>query len=447
MKFIYILIPALLLSFIHSRAESGDNVTGITITGGIFPHFSSQSGNNSANNSRLVAKVHSSYYQNRLVPIDSVHYIYKGERGGTTLKDEPNNDENIYFDESFSYIYNRTSGIYENDLWRIQNFTANKVTSLVYKNWRPSPGEWRDSARYTYNYLGGVMTKTYYEIWIGSWKQHVLSELVYDANNNVTQMNSNGYVAKFTYDVDNNLIGIVDSQQNHDGTWALNEKKSYAYNSEGEVTVYILEKWDMAVGEVKKTRFEYTYLAKNVATTIESEWKNGTWNNVAKHLFTYDTDDNKTEDIRQTWDAGSATFVNAQKEEWTYNEHRQPVRILEYSWINASWQHTEGDEELKFYYEYFFPAGIDNVATDENDIIVYPTNAAENINIRVDWDRPQSCTVLVYDMNGRIVYRGRQVKAGDFDMNISLGALASGNYIVKVVGETSHLTSKFAVAH
>lgn len=450
MKKIHVLIPALLFLCLHVQAGSGpqEGVTGVTITGGMFPHFTSQSSGKPIHNSRLKAKVFLKFLQNSFTPVDSTYYIYNGERGGETLKEEPNNDQNILFDESYTYIYNPLIGKYDNRLYRLQQFDAdNKVWSLTYKNWRKSVGEWKDSARYSYLYANGTMVSSIYEISFGGfWSKHVESALSYDANNNVTEMNSTAYVAKFVYDNNNNLITMVDSQISPNGTWVLNERKNYSYLN-NNVSVYTLEKWDPAIASwVNTSRWEYSYSGGNVAITTESFWDGSKWTNMSRHLYQYDGNNNKIEDIGQDWNVAANSFVNTKKQKWTYNIYNQPERIISETWNGSAWMYADNDEEIRFYYEYYFPTSINHLAA-ENNIIVYPYAAVNNININVNWDIPQSATIMIYDMKGSLAKQWQQERAADFKISIPVSDFGAGSYIVQVIGENSRLSSRFVVTH
>lgn len=452
MKQIYVFILALLAPGIHAfaGAKSEAAVTGVTWTGGLFPHFSNQGKGVQGSNSRLVAKTFLKFDAGVFVPVDSVTYKYSNGRGGMTKKDEPNNDENILFDESVSYVYNSLQAAYNNKMHRIQDFNIdNTVERLTYRSWRnmqTGGGIWKDSARYSYLYTNGIMTSSVYEIQAGGlWNKHVQSQLIYDSKNNVTQMNSTSYIATFSYDGNNNLVSVVDSLQMPSGTWVLNQKKSYDYDVDGNISVYTLEKWDATSATwLKDSRWEYSYSGKNIATSTETHWNGWGWENTNKHAYNYDNNNNKTEDVTQIWNASANSFVNSRKENWTYNSYNQPERIISYSWNGNSWINGQNDQELRFYYEHYFPTGTQNITAD-NDILVYPTMASNEVNIMVSHAGSHSTiTVMLYDMNGRLV---RNQPMEQTSMTMSVADLMPGNYIVKISAEEGVHTSRIIVNH
>lgn len=447
MKYIHVLISAILFLNINARAGSQDAVTGVTVTGGWFPHFINQNSSIPNHNSRLKAKAYLKFQSAGFLPVDSIYYNYYGERGGSTKKEEPNNDENILFDESFTYIYNPSTDGYDNRLYRMQQFAQDgKVETLTYKNWRTSVNEWKDSARYSYLYNNGIMVTSAYEISFGGiWKQHTQSDLSYDAHHNVTSMSSNTYTAQFIYDVNSNLVTMIDSQLTSSGTWTLNEKRNYTY-SNNNVNEYRLEKWDPVMNIwINESKWTYTYSGTNITSTLESAWDGSQWVNSALHLYKYDADNNKTEDIRQYWNITASAFVNAGRETWEYNIFGQPLHIISDSWNGNQWVHANGNEEIRFYYEYYFPSDITNTTTQKNELQVYPTIAQNSVNIKLNWATPQSSVISIYDMSGHLARRINH-SGNIIDTQVPVSDLASGNYVVNITGATSNLTGRFVVS-
>jgi hypothetical protein len=450
MKHQYLLIPALLMllacSGAYAKTTEESVTTGVTIIG-IFPHFRTQQPDVGSMNSRLIAKTYLKYRSGYFVPIDSVTYRYNnGDRGGFTNIDDPNNDENICFDESYKYIFNAGTAQYNAHLWRKQQFTTdNKVQTLTYTPWKTQLGIWKDSARYVYKYnAGGIMKTSIFQLWFGAmWTDHVLSDLKYDANNNVTEMNSNSYVAKFVYDSKNNLVSMVDSQWTATSGWMYNQRKTYTYNGDDNVLTYTLEKWDpVSVQWSKSELYEYTYSNDLVTEYTLSTWGGSSWVKNTNHLYSYDNNKNKIEDIIQQWDAGSGTFVNKKRQILSYNVHNQPEKIVTMTWYGY-WSFSNDDEEIRYYYQYYFPTSVSQVLTSQ-ELTVYPSPATDRLHIKLADNNAEKVTAAIYDYKGSVVrYWQSGAKAGEFDIPVQ--DLPAGTYVLTVNRNAERLSTRFLI--
>src|SRR5690606_7851101 len=104
------------------------------------------------------------------------------------------------------------------------------------------------------------------------------------------------------------------------------------------------------------------------------------------------------------------------------------------------------DKQLVFYYEYYFPTKVETIVSGHNALNVYPTHAINDINVKVDWTDIQNSVIYVYDMQGRIAGKWQNDRSANVDRNIPVAHLQQGNYILKVIGENSQLTSRFIIS-
>lgn len=451
MRHLYFFIGALLLSHngVVAKGTGSSQSTAGVFVGGLFPHFNSNAAAATVT-SRLLAKTYTRY-NSGFIPVDSTNYIYSTGRGGFTRIDQPNNDESINFDESYTYLYNPSAGIYDNRLHRLQTFDINdKVTMLTYRIWKISNGIWKDSARYVYTYSpdGKQMTSNILQQWVqGGWNNSVPSVLSYDTKNNVTQVSSVGYKASFTYDTDNNLTSLTD--QIWDGSSSsliFNTRKSYVYTTD-KVAAYTLEKWNSSLsGWVNVEHWDYTYTGTNVETITEQQW-NGVWVNYAKRIFTYDGNDNKLSETIQLWDASSSSYINSKRKVFEYNSYNQPTLITDYTWDNiSSWGYTQGDEQLRLYYGYYAPTIVSK--TSKNAVSsIYPLPAYDKATLQIRWNEPQSFKVVIADIKGTIVRQWDEAETLDFKKEINVSDLPSGNYILNASGSKEQLIERIMVTH
>jgi hypothetical protein len=446
MKQIFILIQVLICSF-DVLAQGGGvqgNVTSIPVTG-FFPHFSIQAVPRDTS-SRLIEKIHSRFYNGAAIAIDSVTYSYNSdERGGATKKEDPNNDENILFDESYTYSFNTNTSQYDNKMRRTQTFnTSNKIMSLLYSGWNAN--KYLDSTQYIYTYTGNLMVESDYKKYLSqNWSTVNLSTLDYDVKNNVVSVNSTAYNARFTYDAANNLISIKDSLWTVSTGWHYNERKTYTYINT-DVQDYTLELWDMNINKWVSTKYwKYIYLGSDIIGATEYNWNNGNWDVFARNLYTFDNRHNKTTDVRQIWNGSG--FVNQRRESWTYNSFNQPLLIVYDTWNGTSWIKTNNDEQIRFSYQVYFPVSVSNPVAKE-EMHIYPLPAANNINIDINWQQPQAFSVIISDMNGRMVNNWKEDECKYYHKNISVAEMPAGTYFIKIAGkEGNYSFNRFTVIH
>ncbi len=426
--------------------------TGIVIGGGNFPHFTPQAGNDkwvAYKNYRLVAKTYTEYSGTWFQPVDSVFYRYSNGRGGQISVEQPNYDESVLFDDATTYFYNAGVAAYDNKLFRKQIFNdSNNVISLTYATWRLSAGAWKDSARYQYTYVAGTqkIKESMFQLWVGgTWAHDVPSVLTYDGNN-VIDVSSNSYSASYVYDNNNNIISVTDKVAQHGtGTLSYNERKTYTYNTDNEVATYILERWNSITNNWDKTeRYEYTYTSGNLTQSIKYTWNNNRWETYNKQLFTYNTNDDKTSEITMLWSAVTSSFVNAARENYTYNTIGLLESVTTQKWDLAGyWKYAEGNTQIRYYYEYYYTTSINAVASAQ-PVNIYPIPANNQLNIALGNTQNQTSTITIHNMNGAAV---KQWNTKDNTTTADVSNLPNGTYALYVKNEDGALrASKFTIS-
>lgn len=453
MRQLYIIIPLMLLiqSSISAKSSgTSQSTTGITI-GGMFPHFNGNAGAAAGTiTSRLLAKTYTKY-NGGFIPVDSTVYLYYGTRGGATSVENPNNDESINFDESYTYLYNTSAGLYDNRLHRIQNFDANdKVQLLTYRVWKLTTGVWKDSARYVYKYSSnGQLISNTLQQWIqGIWTNSVPSTLTYDSKNNITQVSSVDYSLSFTYNSDNKLTSLTDKVwDNSSSTLVNNTRKSYSYNS-GNISTYTLEKWNTQTNSWINTElWNYTYTGTDVETITIKQWDGSNWVNYSKHLFTYDNQGNKTSETSQIWNTSANNFINSKRTVLEFNNYNQPTLITDYTWDNSSaWVYALNDQQIRFYYGYYAPTVINpDPGNDIPNASIYPVPATDMVNIDINWDEPQAFNGIITDIKGTVVRRWSEPATRAYHKQENISDLPAGSYFVKLYGSKQEATQKLVV--
>lgn len=457
MQKLYILISAFLVASLAAYATDdpqANTTTGASF-GNHFPHFDPSlnggKGGNSWREARLIAKTYLKYNNIIFEYVDSSTYSYSNRRGSGINPEDPNNDEHILFDNSYTYEYSISKGAYHNKTLRHQNFNSNnKVTDLTYQSWNvnKNPPTWWNTERFLYHYdANQKITSSYYQTWVGTlWINHVNSTLVYGTNNQIKEVNSTGFEVDYSYDMNNNLISseemVFDQNSNQ---WLNNERKTYSYNG-SNVNTYVLESWDNDNGVWQnKSKWEYQYNNSNdVTITTEYSWSGSYWQNYKKVFTSYDSRGNMIENVEQVWDQSSNSYINSKRETREYNEFDQPTLITTNTWRVNNWVAYTGDEQIRLYYEVYDPTSVPEIAAT-TDMNIYPMPANNELNVDVQMNRADDVHLMLTDMFGRAIIQQDDHTAASYHKTLSVANVPSGNYVLMLLTDSGDQYSKTVV--
>lgn len=449
MKYIYVIISALLLANIAGAKGTNESITsGTPGTGGggggkLPPHFGSgapASGNKGE--FRLVAKTALSFKSGKFIPVDSMTYSFSNGRNGYTKKDDWNNDETVLFDESFTYFFNELKNDYDKKVKRVQTYNEdNYITSITYTTLKKDE-TWKDSIRFLYDYANGKMIYSDCQIWQGAWMGSQYSEIKY-VGSVIEEMSTPTNKLEFVYS-DNKLVSSIESSKTTSGTgdWIPGVKTNYTYNG-NSITASVEQTWNISINNwVNTTKKEYAYSGNDLVSAEEFTWDGATWLKARKHTYTYDTKSNELSDVLQNWDNNLKTYINAKQEVSSYNIYNQPLVITTMTWNGSSWASANDDKEFRFYYD--FPTSVQDLSV-QNNFKTYPVPASDVVNIDINWNIAQKFSVAIVDMQGRVVRQWSENPVTAYKKTLSVADFASGNYFIKVVGEQSELVERLVV--
>lgn len=431
--------------------ENGQELTTAGINVGQFPHFGGNfNGKVTQSNVRLIGKVYAVYSNGVYVIQDSTAYSYSKNRGGIPDREQPNRDDHLLFDESYTYRYIPVLTTYRNEKYRKQLFNLdNKVTELTYKDWESTDKKWKNRERYIYGYdTDGKMTGTVLQQWYGNmWTNNITSTVTYDAQDKIRELTSVTYKLQFDYDPSGkHVVEIVDIGYNSStGSWDNNVRKSYTYSGD-DIATYVLAKWNTSNNTwVNEEKWSYTYNNNHQVVYSEHElWNGSTWSNNKEYNHSY-SGKNEIERVEKVWVLSQGNYVNNQKITYTYNVYNQPKTYQTASWNGSGWYMNNGDKQITYYYEQYDPTGIEPVLSNANSTInVYPIPANNMVHLSAD-KVLQSALITVSDMTGRIIYKGEEDVFTTHDINVS--SFPDGYYILSVKNTKETLISKFLVAH
>jgi hypothetical protein len=443
MKKIYSLLFVLSLTSPLVQAKT----TGVGIPN-IYPHMGSGSGSNSspaASYSRIIGYTYLKYNGSVLAPVDSTTYTYSFGRGGQ-LSREDMDDNFVRFDDSYTYLYNASTGTYRNQYHRFQAFNgAGKTTKYTCQSWSLVTGAWRDSARYVYNYNTDLtlLLKTSFDIFYGgNWVQHVTFQNYHDNKGNLLKMRSTVFNMTFTYDANDNILTRVDSQVNISPFyWYAKDKFVFSYDATNRVASYTVQRIE-AGNWTNKEKYDYTYSGNNISEIAKYAWNNNTWEIQGKNVMSYDANNNIASDEWQYWDVASVSFKSASRRMWTYNNFNQPLTYYSQTFepSTSSWGFATDDFLYRYYYQSYIPAAIAGVQSPQ-EMKLYPQPAVNALNVALPASTDQY-ELSVSDVQGRMLKQA-VVRGGDYQLDVA--DLPNGTYFLRASSSGDEFARRFIV--
>ncbi|WP_276135156.1 T9SS type A sorting domain-containing protein [Polluticoccus soli] len=296
------------------------------------------------------------------------------------------------------YAYNNGSGLepagrsthtYNGDM---------QITQTVQDSWNPGSSQWEPSSRTINHYNTAKQMDT-------SWQQSWIA---------MTSQWMDGGRTISTY---TNGKLMMQLQQNYSGPgWDDAYRSNYTYDVNGNMATVENEFWNNNAWE-KSYRGEYTYTtAGDVATEIGAHWTGAAWENGNK----YST---------------------------TYNQYRRPLTEESQTWNTSTsqWYYDSGDDYLTKYYYEVYTNDVKNVASNRTALNVFPVPAKEQITISASFQQSQPVSVVIRDMNGRVVKQIADQAGTQYRKAINVADLPAGNYMININGTTEVASKMISV--
>lgn len=415
------------------------------------PVFLSQA--TQAQSSRLTAQAHWTHDGAEFKRTDSSFYNYLSSSRGGDLNNM------LKFDDGTMYTF--VLGDTQNNQTRwIQEFDgSNHLTSKVEQQWDLLLLTWANTMKYVYTYTASNMKATMItQHWDGT------SAWITDSKNTYTY-NAAGKLSQDDFALWDGVSAYV-----------LNSQKLYYYDGSGHM---VSETWQDIVGgsPVSTNRVNYTYTSTGkLHTTTNGTWNGVAWVDVDMYENTYDTSgrriselhsinngtvfvndmmrlfsdfsgSNATTEINQTWDtAGTGSWNDKNKYSMTYNSSGQMTSKTGQSYDISipGWVFAFGDTKANYYYgSYVSVKDINNAGGTAK---MFPVPAENILNVEFNWNKAQASTVAITDMAGHVVMT-INVAANQKSLAIPVADLATGIYMVNIVGAEGSIVKQIAVAH
>ncbi len=275
------------------------------------------------------------------------------------------------------------------------NSTGN-IADIVRQKWTSATASWSDFYKDTYVYNGTQLTEIYSQTWNGT-----------------TWLNN----GKIRY---NYTAGLIDSTEylSYSSTsgWVSGSKYKYTYNAASLCDTEWIYQYSTTQAQIK---IMYQYNTKNLRTELlQQEWTGSQWENRHKNNMTYDSLDNETTHIQNSWE-------------------------------NGMWKYSSGNFKIALYFDLYNPdvevSIPEQITTEQQKLSLFPIPTANSINVHTDWKEPQPFTISITNLEGKIIKQWNEAPCEVYNKTVSLTGLPSGNYILNLTGKTSHTAKQFIV--
>jgi hypothetical protein len=253
----------------------------------------------------------------------------------------------------------------------------------------------------------------------------------------------------FTYDAAGRLIEFYDRTQEHVYEPTSNlvnfKRVKYKYNTTGALVYTLYEYWN-ADKQVYDTT-DATILQRNSDTSIavvyDLKYKApALFDTTAKHFYHYDVNNNLVRIVDSIKFGTNTYFQEDYIHVFTYNTNNDLILSRRLYLDRSTNTYLDLWTPIYYYWESFTPAGVAQLKQQGGKLSIYPVPAANTLNIDVSWQVKQNYTMLVADMQGRVLV---------YDSNkssLNISALPPGNYNLVLKGDKGAvLHRQFVVAH
>jgi len=203
----------------------------------------------------------------------------------------------------------------------------------------------------------GTLSEIFGEEWFeGAWLNSYDMFYYYDDNNYLVQTinkiwEEGAWIDEAKTMITNNSSGMpVEAMlyiwNTETSAWDLMAKMTYTYNGEGDVTQMLMEFWmDPVWMGYMKINYFYNEIGVSEIITQGYDFMLGTWVNTNRDLYTYNSSGYPVEELSQIWD--SSQWMDNEKESLIYDGQWQHVESIILLYNGSAW-----DNYLHYTYQY-----------------------------------------------------------------------------------------------
>ena len=408
--------------------------------------------------SRLIGETHLVNNGASYTPVDSTDFVYSGNRGGDlhhALKydnstvwsyagDTAYNNSNMYLQtfDANNNLLSSTSEYWSGTAWTLSTknlYTydiSNTLTKMIVQSWGGT--SWVPVSQDVYTYLGGKMVEDQYQAW-----------------NSLTLAFTPSSAKVYYYDpVSGNKTNETDLDLTSGTVNTI--QYIYTYSGTNQLLSTTFDNWNGSAW-IPSTMTTNTYdTTGNLTNVLNQTYNTGTttWDNTS--LYNYSgfigSTHNATINTYQTWDTtGGGRWDNVTQYNYSYNSNNQLTQSVGVSWnIIDTFELALNDPMTNYYYESYSTTshvGVSNVTAEVNNAAVYPVPAGNMLHINLNWSTPQTATIAIYDMTGKLVNSWVSDYGTQYFSSLTVNNLAAGNYFIKINGASEQIVKQFVVAH
>lgn len=346
----------------------------------------------------------------------------------------------------------KSGGAWENSTRETYTYANGQITQYIGQNWES--GAWKNSDKEVsvYNSAGQLEEFTSFYWSSGAWENSAKHLYQYDANGNCTAAiykspDGSGWKNEtrvtISYDANDHPETYL-FEEWLSGAWEDNSRATISYNSNGDMLVILSQTYTGSTW-TDAFRQSYTYNGTKKTECMQETFDGATWNKVTKSIYNYSSS-GKLENITvQQWDNAASNWGNKYRLVTEYNSQQLISAVLGEEWnIGGYWEKTTSSFKYKFFYESYVNTGIANL-TNEAKLNIYPNPASTALNITIEWEKPATGSLAVYDISGRACISKTLAKEAHTQMQIDISTLTNGSYYLKIATADGQITKAFQV--
>lgn len=394
---------------------------------------------------------------------DTTIFTYSGSSGSHVYYDQWAVD----FDQSLQYIRYASSGSYDKrKVVRSYDVNNNCITSLsqivstggstawineyldstnynpanypiyeIRRQWDTATGTWLDYSDYTYTYNSAGQHDTITRRWS-------LSGVLW---RNMEKMVN-------TYNLSGDLSTNTSYQwADSPGVWVATGRTFYLYDISGDLNTQTDQYLNFPLGiwETGK-QVIHTYDSMHHLTsrlTQQRSWLTGALADFSFETFSGYVSEYPSTTIYQEWNDSASDFINSDRIHYTYNPDLQLANMDVDFWNRDSnvWDLNAGND-YRFHYEaYNVETSVANNMVKAPELKLYPIPTKDVLHLEITWPEPQSFTVSITDVSGRIIDTWHVGECSRHTATVPVNILATGNYVIKMEGLRGKLSKRFVV--
>lgn len=326
------------------------------------------------------------------------------------------------------------------------------LTEKLAKSWVNNAWENMTKLTQTFDVSGNMLTSETFA-WGNGWEPELKSIYTYDMNNNViarvnlmfntgtTQYDTS---IKYSYHYTNNLL---------DTAWTTNfviatfTKIAYAYQGGVISNIYHFN-WNGSAWDDAKRTFNFYQGGSTFIGDSTQVWdlNTSTWKDNSSRKYRIDTNGDIVSITYKFPNSQTGILENVSQDTMMYNSYHQATWDLSMGWNSTSgtFMQVPGSVENKYYYQEFDAAAVKNVSA-QTSLQAFPSPAQNNINVHAAFETPEAFKLQIYDMQGRLVFQSGEKATKEYNKNIPLQDLPSGNYVLQIKGTKTRAEQKFAI--